>query len=305
MKKQEIINIVEEFLGKQFYLKKEDSEGCYIYEAGMPYGYEGVSDYYIKEKFSSDTPRESISDDICDQEAELRDYFIDELRSELKATLGEERYYCCEDEIGEYLDEKVHYHLPKEYIYGESVPTHFVIAVEDEANHEFTLNSIEEDQLLDGAIKWLIEQQGYSVEEFNSILRGEKKLAECSTFIKSVYYELENITTCTNKLTILSRLDISDILDWNDLNMLAKDNKMLEDINITIPKDVRIGLVDTYNGAGSVIEIELEKEIILPVKYVYDVKPDAYYRYSADEVYGPTYNFWSKYSFKVPKEIMK
>ena len=153
--------------------------------------------------------------------------------------------------------------------------------------------------MYDGSIKWLIEQQGYTKEDFLKLWNGEDSELENNAFLRSVVVEMENVTTSTNKLTLLTRMELKDIVEWNEFLESGMDT----DGVLTIPKNIRIGLVDNWNGAGSCIEIKLEKDLKLPIKNIYDVKPDDYYRYSVDSVYGPTHWFWSNEEIKLPEEI--
>ena len=62
--------------------------------------------------------------------------------------------------------------------------------------------------------------------------------------------------------------------------------KLLEKNRLfTIKKDVVCGLVDKYNGGGSVLELELEKDITINTNNI-EVLIEGVDRYTVDEIYG-------------------
>ena len=55
------------------------------------------------------------------------------------------------------------------------------------------------------------------------------------------------------------------------------------------------GLFSPWNGAGSVLEVELEKDVRLPVKFIYSALPDGASRWkygSVADVYGMCGSAW-------------
>lgn len=298
--RKELEKRVEELLKEKVYLEYDEKYKCYIYKVDVPYGYNGISESYIKGIFNSKyPPRECINDDVCDYEAEVKDYLVDELIQECKNMQDVSIDMDDEDLIREYMIENIECNASDSYIWGDVLTTQIILQVEGEANEEFILNQVHDGELYDGSIKWLIEQQGYTKEDFLKLWNGEDSELENNAFLRSVVVEMENVTTSTNKLTLLTRMELKDIVEWNEFLESGMDT----DGVLTIPKNIRIGLVDNWNGAGSCIEIKLEKDLKLPIKNIYDVKPDDYYRYSVDSVYGPTHWFWSNEEIKLPEEI--
>jgi hypothetical protein len=70
---------------------------------------------------------------------------------------------------------------------------------------------------------------------------------------------------------------------------------------IILDKSVMCGLFSPWQGGGSVLEIELERDVKLPIKYIFDATVDGEkkYGYDVDEVYGLVGSCWSD----VVKEI--
>lgn len=103
--------------------------------------------------------------------------------------------------------------------------------------------------------------------------------------------ELENNTSCS-LLNFTAKLDLADLLD-------GKPKK------IKIPKGNYCGLFSHFNGGGSILEMELQRDLIIDLTkphgeckqydtfdLVYDDEND--YGYSMEEVYGLTPEFWRK-----------
>jgi hypothetical protein len=79
-----------------------------------------------------------------------------------------------------------------------------------------------------------------------------------------------------------------NFLDEHDILLTDTDHIIL----ILIRENVTCGLVDFWSGAGSVLEIQPEKKIKLPLKYIHSVKPDGIHRYAIKEIYGVTSELW-------------
>lgn len=71
-------------------------------------------------------------------------------------------------------------------------------------------------------------------------------------FIKSVIEELENLTSGVGMLTFCVNANLLDILEIKEKN------------KIIVSKDTICGLFDPFGGGGSVLEIELIKDVVIP-----------------------------------------
>ena len=57
------------------------------------------------------------------------------------------------------------------------------------------------------------------------------------------------------------------------------------------------GLYDSWNGGGSYFDIELEKDVVLPIKFIHSAIPDQYkgrYCYGIDNCYGFCGSVWEQ-----------
>lgn len=134
---------------------------------------------------------------------------------------------------------------------------------------------------LDGMLGWLIQSQGHSADE----LKGELD----NKFIKSLKEEIENryVGGYCN-IVILKRFTTEQVI-----NAIAQGGTL----NVNV--DNMIGFHDRWNGAGSLLEIELEKPISISAdKYSLVEYEEANNKessgYTVDEISGLTSDCWKE-----------
>lgn len=175
-----------------------------------------------------------------------------------------------------------------------------LLATEQEINHDMcsivnsygnNLEAINTDRLqvkdLDNALTFLIHQQGHTVEEVYDTLLFNKETD--SKFIKSLVSELDNCTYTMNNLTVLVKLNGNQLVDLHD--------DIDENDNITLSKDCMLGLYNKWNGSGSVLEIELERDLVIPKSMIYDTQVEDRFskrvgEYTVDHTYGLCGDAW-------------
>lgn len=127
-------------------------------------------------------------------------------------------------------------------------------------------------------------------------------------FISSCIQELENISSHMSTITFLVSMPIFEFFKLKEtMKIEAELNKSYNAEErkgtgyIVLDKSVMCGLFDPWQGGGSVLEIELERDVKLPIKYIFDATVDGEkkYGYDVDEVYGLVGSCWSD----VVKEI--
>lgn len=97
-----------------------------------------------------------------------------------------------------------------------------------------------------------------------------------SEFIKSLYKEAINLCVDYPRcLAIATRLTIQDYF------MLKNEQK-----DIVVHKNNTIGLVDMYNGGGSILDIRLNNEILIKNKNISCIKVEGIDKYTIDNIYG-------------------
>jgi len=109
-----------------------------------------------------------------------------------------------------------------------------------------------------------------------------KKLLKDKYEKKSFQDELDNICSCCNQLIFYFKLNIDDLIGIKE--------KFKNEINI--PKEALCGFFDSFNGSGSLLEIELKEDITLNKQWgstKYDdinIILDETNSYSVKETYG-------------------
>jgi hypothetical protein len=133
------------------------------------------------------------------------------------------------------------------------------------------------------SIIWLAKQQGYSKSEFWKAMLDD---SECdSVFLKSARKELRNQSSAMGILAFMVRVTLEQAMT---LKSLADSEGAL-----ILSKDTRVGLVDLWDGAGSILEIELERDVVLPWSLVRSALPDGMDgRYGIGNIYGVDDYLW-------------
>ena len=187
--------------------------------------------------------------------------------------------------LGDYL----YIHADYDFWLDTEYRSHIIVDTGD-GNFDFSLNpnsSVtsgtdlgldDEDVLNNASLIWLIKQQGHTVEELKAAWTEEGSHGK---FMDSVVNEIYNATSSLNCLCFLCKATLRQLLEFNS------------DCTITINKCNMCGLFDVINGGGSVMELSLDKPVVIPGKYVGEfyvdtAKPINYYGYSVDDVYGLT-----------------
>ena len=98
------------------------------------------------------------------------------------------------------------------------------------------------------------------------------------------------------KLSLKEALELHELV--NDIQFTKNGYVKISDgkeatSEITLAKETACGLYDTWNGAGSMLEIKLEKDVVLPLKYIDSASPDGCRGYSISSIYGVCGSFWT------------
>lgn len=169
----------------------------------------------------------------------------------------------------------------------------------------------------DSMVKRLVEQQGYTMDDLSAVAKdyfhdfygyygnpesfsftdenGEKNsydkrfkmfTATHSKFLSTVCQELDNMGYSFGVVTVLANMSMNDYA-----KMLQQDSE------VTMPKGCMLGVFAPWNGSGSVLEIELDKDLTFNREDIYDVqiegvKPDQ--GYTVNQTYGLVSSAWQK-----------
>lgn len=102
-----------------------------------------------------------------------------------------------------------------------------------------------------------------------------------------------------NTLTFLVKMTLQEIIELNELIKLQDKNGHKYDATkrpycgyIILGKNTECGLFDPWNGAGSVLEISLEKDVRIPVRFIRSALPDGEDGWGVGNVYGVVSSLW-------------
>lgn len=285
----------------------------------------------VYENRDSKELRALIGDKLCKAYHDTIWQYEDEILK--KAGVEGEEF---EEEALEYLREK--YSIEPDYAHflGHEMKVNIMLCTDNERNNEYTtiheqykamvepdaLTQPEETLKEDSMLVWLLKQQGHTMDELLPVMKdynkflydapypngnhvkhyGEdgKELNNAgkielfnnthNAFLTSVCQELENQSYEMGVMTVLAKMSIEDFI-----KMQSGDKE------ITFSKDCMIGIYNPWNGSGSLLEIELEKDLVFTSDMIRDiqiegVKPD--FEWTVDDAFGLVGSCW-----KEPKSV--
>lgn len=304
---------VEDFLEQRMCSFQKQPDGTYLEEI--------YADY--RDEMPEKSAGEILKD--ADPEAAFYDYIDeryfytildmeDDLESDARKALTDddgpfpEGFTDEEDE--EFLDllrDYVVFQPPYDHYLKQEFCVNIMIDTGD-GNYDFTLNArypcycggdvgdpIDEK----AGIVWLAQTQGYTEEQLRKAL-DEGDLANPKGFLQSMQAEMANMVSHMQVVTFLVKMDFETLMRLNRLIKLQDRNghnydasKNPECGDIILGKETTCGLYDYWSGGGSVLEVELEKDVRVPIRYIYSALPDgAGPGFSIESVYGMCESAW-------------
>ena len=245
-----------------------------------------------------------------DYQWELGDELEKEVRAKLTATDGPYPEGLSNEDDARMLDtlhNLVYFKLPDEHFMKQSFHVNIMVDTGD-GNVDYTLNSAypcwygKYGEPIDpkAGIAWLAKTQGYTRGRLKRALQ-EGDMAEPKGFLQSMRVELANLSSAMSTVTFLVELTLEQLIELNRLIRLQDRNGRHYDARenpycgyIVIDKDTETGLYDPWNGGGSVFEIQLEKDVKLPIKYIRSALPDGGDGHSVGSVYGMCGSAWTR-----------
>jgi len=322
-------NKIDGIVGKYFH-SNEDG-GFEIYK----YYDDELSDETIIKCSNADDPLMELgmmfSEWECDYAGE---YGYPELLKTIRTHLSSEElefYYNNEDEIRDYVNENYYWYYCMDD-WNRDIEVNIMVDTGN-CNYDFTCDHVLDwyglnNMYGDGgefddnsSIKWLAKTQGKFTKlkkeakaVYNHVTNGTadqtllNRPKSEDKFVESCIQELENLTCHMATLTFLISMPVFDFFKLK--SAIKAEEKLNESYNaderkgtgyITLDKSVMCGLFCPWQGGGSCLEIELDKDVKLPIKYIFDatVEGEKKYGYDVDEVYGLVGSCWAD----VVKEI--
>ena len=97
------------------------------------------------------------------------------------------------------------------------------------------------------------------------------------------------------ELTLEQLIELNRLIRLQDRNGIHYDARKNPYCGyIIIDKGTETGLYDPWSGGGSVFEIQLEKDVKLPIRYIRSALPDGGDGYSIGSVYGMCGSAWKR-----------
>ena len=121
-------------------------------------------------------------------------------------------------------------------------------------------------------------------------------------FVESCVQELENLPSCMGTITFLVKMPLFEVFKLLELQKKEYDEKAKYDprLNeskayILLGKETMCGLYNPWNGGGSVMEVQLDKDVRLPVMFAEICVEGCKSRgYDVGEVYGLCKDCWKE-----------
>ena len=291
----------------------QQSDGTFRYEIYADYRDEMDSKTAIEILLSPDpmvTFWEQLMEWYEDYEWRLRSDLKQELKQKLTSAEGvfpEGLPEEAENLLHDLLPELVEYQLPEEHYLKQTFRVNIMVDTGD-GNVDYTLNSAYPCWYgnyytpIDprSGIAWLAKTQGYTKGKLKRALQmGD--MADPHGFLESMRVELANLSSAMSTVTFLVELTFEQLIELNRLIRLQDRDGVHYDSRenpycgyIILDKNTEAGLYDPWNGGGSCFEIQLEKDVKLPVKYIRSALPDGGDGHSVGSVYGMCGSAWTR-----------
>lgn len=286
-----------------------------------------LSNGFLKEIFEDKNPREVFNDKLSDWAVEYAiEYGKNELENDIRKELSEEEEEFFTDnfnDIWSFVRENTYfYYEPNDF----NIDINVNIMVDcGNGNYDYTRDNVlnwygrysNGEIEKESSILWLAKTQGKATmlrKACKRVFRNDgyyvDRGKQPDKFIESCIQEFENFPSSMGTLTFLVKMPLFKLFDLIELQNNEYDEKAKYDprLNksksyILLGKETECGLYNPWTGAGSVLEIELDKDVKLPVKYAEICVEGCKMRgYDVDEVYGLIDSCWKK-SIKEIKKV--
>lgn len=290
-----------------------------------------LPDCAIKETLFSDHPSDAFYDYLDEASCEYAaEYGWGHLENEIYSRLsdGEREYWDGnKEEINEILLENFYFYYPADH-FNKNVHVNIMVDVGN-MNSDFTKDDIlnwygiaygycDEGKIPKySSMLWLARTQGKEIQlqkqvksvydhvsdedAGNDYLNRPK---DEDNFIESCIQEMENLPSHMATVTFLVSMKMLDLVALREaMNAERKLNKSYTPEQrkgegyIVIGKEAMCGLYDPWSGGGSVLEVELDKDVRLPLKYIFSASLDGAKEcglYDVGDVYGMCGNAWKE-----------
>lgn len=327
----EVTSLHKEYLKdirKKFeeYAKKNTDDKQGGFKLYTDYRERELSTRFLQKIFEANNPRMAFEERISEWEWDVSQYYWDDLINDLKAECTEEELEFWEEnelEVNDWVNEIFYWYYDP-----------------DDFNNVLKVNIMVDcgngntDYTCDNVLNWYGNYGDGNIDECSSMLwlaKTQKKATalrkackavhrndgyyvgrekQKDKFIESCLQEFENLSSHMGTVTFLVEMPLFKVFDLLELQKEEYDEKGKYDPRfneksksyIVLDKKTMCGLYDPWGGSGSVLEIELDNDVKLPIKYAEICVEGCKMRgYDVDEVYGLIRSCWGD----TVKEIVK
>ena len=317
--KQNVRLLLEGFPGLH-----ENMDGTFSGEIDADYRDE-LSEETAGEICRSQNPWEAFYEMLDEGYSEYACELREQVCAEIELVLADGRFDGLSDDEREYIRdmvlELVYFDYPAEHYLKQDFCVNIMMNTGD-GNYDYALNSVYPcwygncGERIDSkaGIVWLAGSQGYTKTQLWKALQ-DGDTANPEGFLDSMRVELANLPSSMSAVTFLVRMTLEQLMElntailWRDKQSVHYDTAKNPYCGyVILGKETRTGLFDPWVGGGSVLGIELEKDVRIPVKLIRCALPDGggyRYEYSAGSVYGLCESAWtdSVKEIHLPKKI--
>ena len=296
---------------------------CYHDCNGVPYAEiyadyrDEMEDSTLAEICETEDPRTTFYEKLYDWYEDAYCYVVNDIVDKVLEDEDVLEYVYNPDEDDEYDSEKMYTEdeardIIRDMFYVDYPDKHFldqnicvdVMVDTGDVNYDFTCNNFgphydaRENEPIpkESSLLWLARQQGFTK---STLKRAMKERPKVKGFMQSVYDEINNTGSHMNTLTFLVEMTFGEWLNLRDaIKNEANINKSytLDGRHgrgyIVIGKNGTCGLFDEWSGSGSILELKLDRDVKLPIRYIYKAVPDCCLSHSIKKVYGCGSNLW-------------
>lgn len=238
----------------------------------------------IRNIFNSDCPQERFNEILDEWVADNYPYQMNFLISAIKENLTDEEkefFNDNEDEITDYIRETVYFYYNSDDFNNELLVNIMVDC--GNGNYDYACDNIlnyygSEEIQDESSVLWLSKTQDKEVdlrELCQKAFNGEFESSESPQgFVETSVQELENFPGNMGTVTFLVRMKLKDIFKILEIQKEEFDPNAQYDPRLNksesyllLGKETQCGIFDPWTGAGSCMEIQLEKDVKLPIKY--------------------------------------
>lgn len=305
-------------------IKKELDDQCYsdkgndgLYEIEVYADYRDEMDNETAAKLcAAKDPFCMFRDWLCEGYQEVvfsgENTLKEKIKSEVKSKfdLSAEEWENIDSQIDEVVTSFVYWKYPEKHFLRQTFYVNIMLDTGD-GNYDYSLNSFYPCWYGDfeiapdnkSSLLWLARQQGYAKDKFWESLRNGKDIIDPHGFLESCHSELINLPSHMATTTFLVQMTLESLILLNRCINLQDRNGRYYDSSrnpycgyITLGKETTVGLFDPWAGGGSLFEIQLERDVKLPIRLIRSALPDGtrgQNQYSVGSVYGMCESAWT------------